>query len=162
MFHSRFEITVENRQKRFSVSRPGITRWTRKILRALGWKRAGLSLVLVNEAQFRRLHRKFLGKDQASDVLAFGQREGKFFPQPGVPFLGDVVISVERAKQVASEFGNRWDEELLLYLCHGVLHLTGYRDSTPQGKARMDAKQKEILRKVLGRTWRFKRRKPLF
>jgi hypothetical protein len=38
----------------------------------------------------------------------------------------------------------------------------GYRDSTPQGKARMDAKQKEILRKVLGRKWRSKKQRPLF
>ena len=110
----------------------------------------------------QKLHRQFLGEDETTDVLAFGQMEGKFFPGRGAPLLGDVVVSVETAKRAAPQFGNRWDEELLVYISHGILHLMGYRDSTPSGKKQMDEKQKKILRKILGKLWRSKKRKPLF
>ncbi|MBI2166797.1 MAG: rRNA maturation RNase YbeY [Candidatus Omnitrophica bacterium] len=158
----RFEITVENRQKRIRILRPRLLRRVREVLARLGWKRAGLSLLLVDDAEIRRLHRRFLGQDRATDVLAFGQQEGKPFPGRGTPFLGDVVVSVETARRAGPEYGNRWDEELLLYLCHGILHLMGWQDSTPAQRARMDRKQQNLLRKVLGARWRSKNRKLLF
>lgn len=162
MIRPHFEILIENRQKRTRLSQAKLLRTTRKILKLLGWRRAGLSLVLVNDGEIRRLHRQFMEDDRPTDVLAFGQMEGKFFPQIGVPFLGDVVVSVERAKRMAPRFGNRWDQELVLYICHGILHLMGYRDSTLREKARMDEKQLGILRKVLGPQWRSKKQKLLF
>lgn len=157
-----FEIVIENRQKRTRISKAKLIRWTTKMLKLLGWKRVGLSIVLVNDSEMRRLHRRFLGEDSATDVLAFGQMEGKFFPQPPTPFLGDVVVSVETAKRMAPHFGNRWDEELLLYVCHGLLHLMGYRDSTPPAKQRMEKRQAAIVRKTLVPLWRSRRPKPLF
>lgn len=156
------EIFIENRQKKTRISKAKLARWTEKILKLIGWKSVGLSLALVNDSEIRGLHRLFLGEDWPTDVLAFGQIEGKFIPQRGIPFLGDVVVSVETARRAAPQFGNRWDEELLLYVCHGILHLMGYRDSTSVKKAKMDKKQETILRKVLGKKWRSKRRKLLF
>ena len=121
-----------------------------------------LSVVLAGDGEMRELHRQYLGEDSPTDVLAFSQREGMYLPQDPLSFLGDVVVSVDEAKRAGPRFGNRWDEELLLYLCHGILHLMGYRDSTKAGKAKMDKKQEQILGKVLGRAWRSKRRKLLF
>lgn len=162
MVRKRFEVAVECRQKRIRLSPAKLARWIEKMLGLLGWKRVGLSVVITNDSEIRRLHGRYLGDDRPTDVLAFGQAAEKFFPQRGVPFLGDVVVSAEMARRIGPRFGNRWDEELLLYLCHGVLHLMGYRDSTPQRKAHMEAKQQRILRKLLGRQWRSKKRKPLF
>ena len=110
----------------------------------------------------RGLHRKFLGKDRSTDVLAFGRNKENFFSFRKNPFLGDVVISVETALRRAPEFGNRWDVELLLYLIHGVLHLMGFRDSTPKEKRKMRTKEEETLTKLLGASWRSKKQKPLF
>lgn len=157
-----FEITIENRQKRIRISSPRLIRWVQEILERLGWKRAGLSLLLVDDTEIRHLHRRFLGKDCATDVLAFGQQEGRPFPGRGTPFLGDVVVSVETARRIGPEYGNRWDEELLIYVCHGILHLMGYQDSTPALRSKMNRKQESLVRKVLGPPWRSKSRKPLF
>jgi probable rRNA maturation factor len=132
------------------------------MLKQLGWRRAGLSVVFVTDAQIRKLHRQYTGDDRPTDVLAFGQMEGKFFPQVSAPFLGDVVVSVETARRAAPRYGNRWDQELLLYLCHGILHLMGYRDSTPRLKAKMDKKQDQMVKLLLGKAWRSKKRKRLF
>lgn len=110
----------------------------------------------------KRLHREFLGKNEPTDVLAFGQDDEKIASWNEKPFLGDVVISVETAKRRAPEFGNRWDEELLLYLCHGLLHLMGIRDSTRREKKKMRAMEETLLRRLLGTPWRSKKPKRLF
>ncbi|MBI4115706.1 MAG: rRNA maturation RNase YbeY [Candidatus Omnitrophica bacterium] len=158
----RFEITVQNKQRRVRLSKVKLIQLTQKVLEILGWKRIGLSLVLVNDSEIQKLHHEYMGENTPTDVMAFGQMEGKPFPQGKTPFLGDVVVSVETARRRGPQFGNKWDEELLLYICHGILHLMGYRDSTPGKKALMEKKQKQVVKKVLGTRWRFKRPKRLF
>ena len=149
-----FEIVIQNRQTRTRISLAKLRRLTCAILRKLGWKWIGLSLVVVSDAQIRKLHYQFLKKNEPTDVLAFGKEEGLF--------LGDVVISIDAAKRQAPRFGKRWDEELLLYVCHGILHLMGWQDSTAAQKKRMDRKQEAVLKKVLGRKWLSKKQKLLF
>lgn len=104
--------------------------------------------MIVSDNEMRRFHRRFMGVNTPTDVLAF---------EPG-----DVVVSIDTAKRVAPRYGHLWDEELLLYICHGILHLMGYRDHGKAEKARMDRKQEKILEQVLGKKWRSKKRKLLF
>ena len=155
------EIAVVNRQKNKPLSTKKFTFWVRKILQSLGWKQAKISVVLVNNVGIKRLHRKYLKMDSATDVLAFGpsKRSVSIRDQR---FLGEVVASVEMAARVGPQFGNPWDIELLLYVCHGVLHLMGYRDSSRALKTQMDKKQNQILCKMLGQKWQSKKQKPLF
>ncbi len=157
-----FQITVDVRQRKTRLSRQKLIRWTEKILALVGWKRVALAVRIVNDSEIRALNRRYLGEDRPTDVLAFSQMEGKFFPQRGTPFLGDVVISLQTARRAAPGYGNPWEVELLLYLCHGILHLMGYRDSTPGKRAMMEKKEQAILRKILGPRWRFKKPKRLF
>jgi len=157
----RLEVSVQNRQKRIRLSSSKVAGWTRKILRALRWKRAGLSLALVDDTEIRSLHRKYLGEDTPTDVMAFEPAK-KFDAPKGLPFLGDVVVSVEMARRRAPQFGHSWDKELLLYVCHGILHLMGERDSTKKGKIRMEAKQEKVLTQLLGDRWPFRKQKLLF
>jgi len=159
----RFEVSFSNRQRKIRISAVGIVRWTRRLLRVLGWKHLALSLAVVDDRQMRRLHHEYLGRDASTDVLAFGGGgRSQFSTGVRTPFLGEVVVSIDRARKRAPEFGNRWDDELLLYLCHGILHLMGYRDSTRREGARMHRKEREVLEKVLGAQWRSKKRKRLF
>lgn len=156
------EISILNLQRKVRLSLSRLGAWTGKILKELGRRRIRLSLAVVDDSQISRLHHRFLGVKGPTDVLAFSQTEGKAFPGGGTLFLGDVAVSVETARRAGPEFGNRWDEELLLYITHGVLHLMGYQDSTARRKAKMDNRQEKVLEKVLGKKWRSKRRKPLF
>jgi len=63
--------------------------------------------------------------------------------------LGDVVISVERTKEQAGEFRQGFEKELSLLTIHGILHLLGYDDSTVEGRRKMEARQKAILKQAL-------------
>ncbi len=106
--------------------------------------KAELSVVIGDDAWIQELNRRYLRKDRPTDVLAFPQGE----TPSGQPVLGDVAISAETAARQAAEQGHGFERELALLLVHGVLHLTGWKDSTPAGRRRMLARGEELLAKL--------------
>jgi probable rRNA maturation factor len=110
---------------------------------------AELTIVLAGDEQLRRLNLDFLGVDAPTDVLSFpasGPRErGESDPESGVPYLGDVLISVPRAADQARAAGHAVEAEVQLLVVHGILHLLGYDHAGAREKARMWAAQAEIL-----------------
>ena len=101
-----------------------------------------LSIVFVPEAELTRLHLERLGDPEPTDVMAFdlGDDAGP---------AGELYVSVDRARDVASELGVAPERELLLYVVHGTLHLCGHDDHEPADIARMRAAEARVLR-VLG------------
>jgi probable rRNA maturation factor len=83
-----------------------------------------LSIVLCDDHFIADLNRRFAGEEHATDVLAFATTEG---PGPRVPgLLGDVVISLETAERQARARGASLQDEVMMLLAHGLLHLLGY------------------------------------
>lgn len=125
-----------------------------RILNQEGASDAELSVLLVNNAEIRRLNKRWRGIDAPTDVLAFSQREGDtpLCLPAEIDLLGDVVISVEQATQQAKERGKCVNEELAWLLIHGTLHLLGYDHLTESQKKRMQTRQREILAE-LGLGW---------
>jgi probable rRNA maturation factor len=95
------------------------------LLDRTGLHECELSIVLCTDDFIRPLNRDWRGKDKATDVLSFSQREGEEADEDD-PVLGDVVISVETAARQAEELGHSLDLELRVLLIHGLLHLLGY------------------------------------
>jgi probable rRNA maturation factor len=93
-----------------------------RALEVLGLNRAELSIVLVSDAQIRRLNKLYRNKDKPTDVLSFPIGE----TVKGWLILGDIVISVDTAKRQAQELGYSLEEELKRLLVHGLVHLLGY------------------------------------
>lgn len=96
-----------------------------------------VTLYVTTDSEIRALNRKFHATNAPTDVLAF--------PTGLADYIGDVVISYERAKAQARAAHWRIADELGLLGVHGVLHLLGYDDLTPRQRARMWKRQKEIL-----------------
>ena len=89
-----------------------------------------LSVCFVGDDAMRTLNRDWRGNDSTTDVLSFSQTEGESL-ETGLSaqderHLGDVVISVARARQQARDGGWTIDEEISRLLLHGILHLLGY------------------------------------
>ncbi len=108
----------------------------------------GLSIVITDDAEIQRLNLQFLGIDAPTDVLAFAAREAEapfVTPPEEAGYLGDVIISLPRALAQAAEQGHPVEDELVLLVVHGVLHLLGYDHATPQAEAAMWARQAAIL-----------------
>jgi len=104
---------------------------------------ADLSIVLTDDARLRQLNRDYLGIDSPTDVLSFPASESD--PETGSPYLGDILISISRAKAQAKAAGHPLESEAQLLVIHGVLHLLGHDHAKPREKAKMWKAQKEIL-----------------
>jgi probable rRNA maturation factor len=107
-----------------------------------------LSLVITDDKTIRKLNRRFRGVDAPTDVLAFGTgAEERFVSTPdSQPYLGDVVISYQRAQAQAEEWGHPVAEELKLLVVHGILHLLGYDHQEEADAQRMREREEHILR----------------
>ena len=102
-----------------------------------------VSLVFIGDARMRALNKKYRGIDKTTDVLSF------FYGGDGPrDILGEIVISVPRARKQAKEQSYPLRRELLALFLHGILHLVGYEDETERGYKKMVEKQEEILRSL--------------
>ncbi|MDN5300762.1 MAG: putative rRNA maturation factor [Thermoanaerobacteraceae bacterium] len=113
---------------------------------------AEVSVVLVDDAYIRELNRQYRAKDTHTDVLSFAMRESvpeeeAIEGDPGAEqLLGDIVISVERAREQAEEYGHSFERELGYLAVHGVLHLLGYDHEKEEDRKIMRQKEEEILK----------------
>ena len=93
-----------------------------------------LSVVFVTDAEIARINMGFLGHPGPTDVITFQH--------------GEIIISTERAVAQAKKFKTDVVQELALYLTHGLLHLTGYDDTTASTRSTMTRRQRWILQRV--------------
>lgn len=94
-----------------------------------------VTCMLTDDRELRRLNRDFLDNDYATDVLSFPEEAG-----------GELAISIERAADQAAEFGHSVEDEIVILMLHGVLHLVGMDHEEDRGKmARAERKWREKL-----------------
>ncbi len=114
------------------------------ILQLTGHERSELTIGLIGDTEMRKLNAKFRHKDYPTDVLSFPAE--KDLPE-GVDLLGDVIISIDKARQQAKERGRPLPEEIVTLLIHGVVHLLGYDHERSAKDARiMGRLEKKIFR----------------
>ena len=113
--------------------------------------------LITGDVEMQRLNREFRGKDYPTDVLSFptGPRANKKKGQAGTPeplSLGDVAISMDRARAQARAFGHGVDDEICILMLHGVLHLMGMdheRDAGTMARAETEWRRKLRLPSAL-------------
>ena len=130
-----------------SLRRASIERFA-KILQKEVVKNRPFDILITGDAELRRLNRDFRGKDYPTDVLSFPAvlpseprrlqsepRRPPSEPRPlgSGPFLGDIAISLARARAQAREFHHAIEQEIQILMLHGVLHLSGHDHETDSG-----------------------------
>ena len=110
---------------------------------------AEVSVTLCDNEYIRKLNRAYRGKDSHTDVLSFPLYEDGDFDISeciGGTMLGDVVISIERAKEQASEIGNSFLQEVAFLTVHSILHLLGYdHERSPEEDEEQCRRQRDIV-----------------
>lgn len=101
-----------------------------------------VSVVITGDKRVKELNKQFRGIDEITDVLSFPSGAG---PGGGTRYLGDVIISLPRAKAQAKAAAHSLGDELQLLVVHGILHLLGHDHGDHGSKAKMWAAQDEIL-----------------
>jgi rRNA maturation RNase YbeY len=124
--------------------------------------RSGFAVCLLSDTGIRRYNKQFRGADYPTDVLSFpaGRRRNGSLDCWG-EYLGDVLISVETARENARRYGLRLEEEIEVLALHGVLHLLGYDHERDAGEmARVERRWSERLGLTENLTGRAHRRGP--
>lgn len=102
-----------------------------------------MSVVIDNDEKLRELNHSYLGIDSPTDVLSFAADE--LDPDTGNIYLGDVIISIQRATDQADASNETLLDEIQLLIVHGTLHLIGYDHSdSPEKKKMWDAQQNAL------------------
>jgi probable rRNA maturation factor len=105
-----------------------------------------LTIVLSDDEHLQELNRQFLDIDSPTDVLSFPSDEVD--PDSEIPYLGDVIISIQQAQLQAKAIQHPLEDELRLLVVHGVLHLMGYDHAEPEEQETMWALQANILARL--------------
>ena len=119
--------TVTFRRVPASLRRRSIENFARRLAADVARNRP-FDVLITGDAELRRLNRDFLGHDYATDVLSF----------PGQAALsrslGDLAISLGRARAQARRFGHSVEQEIQILMLHGLLHLLGFDHETDNGR----------------------------
>ena len=104
-----------------------------------------LSVVLTTDENIHEYNREYRSVDRPTDVLSFPADEGDDLLAPPDGFLGDIMISIPRAREQAKALGHATEREILFLTVHGVLHLLGYDHMRPEDEQIMLPVQRSIV-----------------
>lgn len=104
------------------------------------------NLIIVDNNYIHELNSTYRGIDRETDVITFALEDEDSLILPGdLRILGDIYISIDKAKSQALEYGHSLLRELSFLAVHGFYHLLGYDHMTPEDEVIMFRKQEEVL-----------------
>ena len=107
-----------------------------------------VNVIFVDETEILRVNEEFLDHHYITDVISFNNERPPF--DTGEPWeFGDIFVCYQVARQNAKTFGHTALQEMMMYVTHGALHLSGMDDHTPEDRAEMDRQAEKIISAVL-------------
>lgn len=102
-------------------------------------------VIFVNNKKIRELNKEYRNKDSETDVITFRLADYEKVVYNNITVLGDIYISIDKAKSQSLEYGHSYLRELSFLLIHGFLHLLGYDHMNEEDEKEMFKLQEEIL-----------------
>lgn len=115
-----------------------VKNWIHSIAAYYGKRVGNIHYIFCNDERILDVNRQFLQHDYYTDVITFDYSNG-------VVLSGDIFISVDTVRSNAAQQKVLFEQELLRIIIHGVLHLTGQNDKTPETHAQMTQKEEHAL-----------------
>ncbi len=132
-------IEISNEQEALHFDEARLKQAAQLILSEAGFTKGSLSIAIVDDPTIHQLNREFLNHDYPTDVLSFVLEQDEHYVE------GEVIASAEMAQRTAAQLAWPADDELLLYVVHGTLHIAGHDDTNDAVRAEMRAAEKHIL-----------------
>ena len=117
---------------------PVVDRWIRAVADQYGFSVGELNYIFCDDEKILAVNREFLQHDYYTDVITFDYTTR-------TRVNGDIYISLDTVATNAEQVGAPFLHELHRIIIHGLLHLTGQADKTPETKAQMTAKEEDAL-----------------
>ncbi|MEA4982143.1 MAG: rRNA maturation RNase YbeY [Paludibacter sp.] len=115
-----------------------LTQWIKSTAEEYGRKTGDITYIFCSEEKILEINLQYLNHDYFTDIITFDYSEKNVIS-------GDIFISPETLKTNAIQFNVTYEEELLRIIIHGILHLCGQDDKTPESKLQMTAKEDKAL-----------------
>lgn len=133
-------VSFQNEDVEFELSQPDVlAEWIKAVIEREGCTLQQASYIFCSDEYLYNLNQEYLNHDTYTDIITF--------PYAAPPMIeGDIFISVDRVKDNARQFGAPFEQELYRVMIHGILHLCGYPDKSPEEKASMREKEEEALK----------------
>lgn len=113
--------------------------WIGNVIHSEGYNQGAITYIFCDDEYLQNLHKKYLDKDDLTDIITFDYSEGKFIS-------GDIFISIPRLQENAVLYGSGFDEELVRVMSHGILHLMGFKDKQSRDSELMRKKEDDKIR----------------
>ncbi|MBR1580485.1 MAG: rRNA maturation RNase YbeY [Selenomonadaceae bacterium] len=109
-----------------------------------------VSITITDDQRIHDLNRQYRGIDRPTDVLSFAFNESDepeiiFDDEDHIDTLGDIIVSIDRARAQAVEYGHSFKREIIFLIVHGMLHLLGYDHMEETERLEMEAEQKFVM-----------------
>lgn len=120
------------------IDRTAVSRWINRVAAGYGTRVGNVNYLFCDDEHILDVNRQFLQHDYYTDIITFDYS--------ALPVLnGDIIISLDTVRTNAQQFGVPYADELHRVIIHGVLHLTGQGDKTPETEAEMHKKEDRAL-----------------
>jgi probable rRNA maturation factor len=139
-------VLLRNDHPQINIDSEDINKKIEMVMSNLDCFNQEVSILLTADADIRELNQQFRNIDQATDVLSFPQNAEEDPPIPGEIVLGDIAVSLDTAQAQAKEHGLTFEEEIILLLIHGILHLLGYDHINNEDAEHMESIEINILK----------------
>jgi probable rRNA maturation factor len=150
------KITLTNLQNKVPLHTGKIKKLIIKVLKTEGVKASGwINICFVDNSQIKKFNARFLKINGPTDVLAFNLSHGlenhglatcsQSHKKEKNVILADIIISAQEALKQAPNFKTTLDDELSLYVVHGLLHILGFNDHTPRQIKLMRKKESQYV-----------------
>ena len=115
--------------------------WIKTVADKYDKKIGEIAYIFCDDAKILEVNKTYLQHDYFTDIITFDYCEG-------VVLNGDIFISLDTVRTNAQEFGVTFENELHRILIHGILHLCGQEDKTPEARLEMTRKENEALQMI--------------
>ncbi len=139
LFNNPPTIEIANQQSAVTIDEDLIRQAVAEILAGERVARGQVSVAVVDDPTIHTLNREHLQHDYPTDVISF------LFQAQAESLDGEVIVSADTARSVAAEMGWPAENELLLYIVHGALHLVGYDDQSDTDRREMRNRERHYL-----------------
>jgi rRNA maturation RNase YbeY len=118
-----------------------ISNWIKSVAADYAKKIANINYIFCTDERILEVNKQFLDHDYFTDIITFDYSENN-------SIAGDIFISIDTVKTNAAEFGVSFEQELYRIIIHGILHLCGQDDKTPELRLEMTRKENLALAKL--------------
>ena len=135
-------IYLHNQDTEYSYTKKRkLKNWIKNTVKEEGFSIGEINIIFTSDDYLLEINKNFLSHDYYTDVITFDYSDNK-------KISGDIFISVDRVRENAEKYKEKFFDELNRVIIHGILHLLGYKDNTSNEKHLMRKKEDFYLKKL--------------